>query len=307
MSTKKVPGSTRPRRYAEMRAGDLVVIGDIQRTPTDDRIKAFGSVWDHDRVGILLVAEITDKGPYFGQLHITNGGTRKRTAEMLFGPDYIFPTFIRKMTMAEAAQEFLSENRDAKLPLFYWQYRVGLVAREPVMLAIEDALDALGLEAGTSASYGNGVPGQVAALKACERIVSSHIKLGKSYDQASAKLAYVIGMCREAYADKSAHSADMMQAVNRLYRDNTTKLTTKTNRARLVQTVGRASVDAWNSQATSQRKLGGSESRSTYIAYFVGREYNKRLAPAKKLVLPSFVPAGHEVVGVGLIGDDDDE
>lgn len=306
MTKSKVPGSTRPRRYAELPVSDLEVIAGIQRTPTPDRIKAFGAIWNHDRAGILLVADIIDKGPYFGHLHVTDGGTRLLTAAELFGPNYIFPCFIREMTMVEAAQEFLSENRDSKLPLFFWQYQVGLIAKEPVMLAIRDALDALGLEAGTSATYGNGVPGVVAALKACERIISSHVKGGRTYDQASEKLAYVLGICREAYTDKSAHNADIMQAINRLYRDNPAKLTNKANRTRLVQKLSSASQAAWNAEATSQSKLGGSESRSTYIAYFVGRKYNSRLAADKKLALPSFVPA-EGVVMPSLTGDNGDE
>jgi hypothetical protein len=270
----------------------LTVLPEIQRIPTDQRIKELVVKWDDNRAGIFLVAKITD-GPYAGTLHITNGGTRWRALNVRHADEegtVYMPCHVAEMTMEEAAVEFLTENKDAKSPHFYYQYLVGVMAQDDTMLAIEAALSTCGLDAGKSSSYGNGVPGVMAALKACERIIEGYVKTGDSYDDASDKLADIIERCREAYTDKSAHSADLIQAVNRLVFMNKTKLNAKAGRERLIKTLSKASVDAWNTEATNARKFGGSESRATYMAYFIGREYNKRLAVSKKIDVPKFTP-----------------
>ena len=271
----------------------LDVFYEIQRKPTDQRLKELEARWEDERAGVFLVAKLTD-GPYEGQHHITNGGTRFRTIEAMYADDLdkiVLPCHIAEMTMEEAAIEFLSENKDAKSPHFYYQYIVGLRAGEPVMIAIHDALDEVGIEAGKYSVYGsdNGVVGIMSSLKACERIVAMHVKMGDTHDEAALKLADVIERCRMAYpGDKSAHSADLIQAINRLIVLNPDKLNKSEGRARLIKTLAKSSVAAWNTQATNARKFGGSESRGTYMAYYIGREYNKRMSQSKKLVIPKF-------------------
>ena len=283
------------KRYECLPCSALDVIIEIQREPTPQRLSQLGAIWNDARAGILLVAQITDKGVYHNTLHIYDGGTRWRVAKKLFGEDYEFDCFIRPMTLQEAAVEFLAENRDSMNPHFFYQYRVGLVAKEPVMLAIEGALKRVGVVAGTSSSYGNGQPGSVGSLKACERIISNHAKAGGkkgqiAYSAAAQRLADVLDVSRSIYNDKSAHNADLIQAIARLWALNEDKFKVEANVKRFVTTTGSMTLDAWNSQTTSARKLGGSESRSTYLAYFIRRQYNKRLAKTRKLVLPEFTP-----------------
>ena len=284
----------------------LRVFYDIQREPTPQRLKELEAKWEDERAGVFLVAKLSD-GPHAGEFHITNGGTRFSTIEAKYDEDFdniVVPCHIAAMTMEEAAIEFLSENKDAKSPHFYYQYIVGLRAGEPVMLAIQGALNRLNIEAGKYSNYGNGTPGVMASLKACERIIDLHVKSGDTHAAAEAKLADVIARCREAYpGDKAAHNADLIQAVNRLVTLNPILLNTGKGRARLISTLAKSSVAAWNAQATNARKFGGSESRGTYMAYYIGQEYNKRMGKSKKLVTPKF-----EAVAVPQqqSGDDDE-
>lgn len=214
-------------RFQLLRAGDLTVIKAIQRRPSNDRIRKLRRDWDGSKVGVLMVAEITD-GEYKGKLHVYDGGSRllaiydEETGEG--DPEYMFQCVVTRMTFSEAARAFLDFNQLSMKPSAFSRYKVGIRAGEEVALAIQQALVDLGLEATDGhSSYGNGSPGRFAAFAAAERIVK-HAE-GRhdgpdSWAEAAGHLAWVLTQTRLAYkpdnedAPAHAHDADIIQATS---------------------------------------------------------------------------------------------
>lgn len=261
-----------------VRAGDLDVIAAIQRTPTTQRIKQLsGDNWVEEKRGILLVARITDTR-HKGTLHIYDGGTRWRAAVKTHGPDYLFPVYILDMTYKEAAAAFMANNTDARLPSKYYQYLIGLECEPtlyPQYFAIRDAMSALGLEVGTHPTYGNGAPGVVAAVTACERIVSDWKKSLGTWEEASARLAEIIAYCREIYDYDGAHNADLMQAMSLLWVLNPDDFSRDSFRDSFRRKTEKYSVSQWSQKAKeAAESQGGSESRAVHLARRLARNYN---------------------------------
>lgn len=200
-------------------AKDLMIIAPIQRRAADHRVRSIAASWDESKVGILLVAKITD-GEYKNKLHIYDGGTRWR-AQMEDGNElYPFTCWIRKMTMAEAAEKFLDENSLSQKPSAFYRYAVGIRASKDASLAIQRSLKEVGLEASPSKStYGNGTPGTFAALAAAERIVQREYGLSGDWESASALLTWCLTISRLAFPQYGhegtalAHDADLVQAL----------------------------------------------------------------------------------------------
>jgi hypothetical protein len=269
------------------RLGDLTVLEHIQRVPKESRVKSMAkNGWQPKKEGILLVAHITDGGNA-GTLHVYDGGTRWRVGLRTVGEDYRIPCWVEDMSEAEAAEKFDIFNSESKKPSAYDHYKVGIAYEEPHQTAIKAALDSLGLVGAETSSYGNGEPGQVAALAACKRVVDGAYKEHKQLDspaerweRASERLAEVIALLRDAYTDETAHDADMIQAVARL-RTQHGELAPEVGR-HLVKTIGSYTVRQWRDLATRNIQdtgsQGGSTSRANFIATLLVTEHN-RTAP----------------------------
>src|SRR4051812_24192082 len=164
--------------------GDLTVLDEIQRVPKDSRIKTLGrNGWQPKKQGILLVAQITDT-EHEGKRHVYDGGTRWRLGMSTVGPDYVMPCWVEDMTLAEAAEKFDIFNSESKKPSAYDHYKVGVAYGQPYQTAIKKALDALGLVGAETSSYGNGNPGEVAALVACKNVVDGGYRENKNLPEA---------------------------------------------------------------------------------------------------------------------------
>jgi len=262
---------------------DLTVLEDIQRVPKDSRIKSLArDGWQPKKQGILLVARITD-GEHEGELHIYDGGTRYRLGLYTVGPDYIMACWVEDMTLAEAAEKFDIFNSESKKPSAYDHFKVGVAYGEPHQTAIKRAFDKLGLVGAETASYGNGRPGEVAALGACKTIVTGGYRERKDLPEqerwgaASDRLVEVLEIMRQAYTTPEAHDADMIQAVARLRAQN--GVMTSATRAHLVKTISSFPVSVWRSKAqtvaeNSGGSQGGSVSRAIAIAGLVATEHN---------------------------------
>lgn len=203
-------------------AKDLTVIVAIQRQPTPARIRQFqGEKWNEAKTGILQVARITD-GEYKGRLHIVDGGTRWR-AKMNDGDDnYMFPCYVREMTLEEAAKAFLAFNKDSMKPSAFSRYVVGVRAGEPAALAMKRAFEFVPVSPNPSTSTfgnGDGSPGDFAAIAAAERIATTAYKVDGDWDQASDLLVWCITTGRRAYPQHGhpgtahGHDADIIQAI----------------------------------------------------------------------------------------------
>jgi hypothetical protein len=266
---------------------DLTVLEHIQRVPKDSRIKAMAKEgWQTKKQGILLVANITD-GEHVGTKHIYDGGTRWKLARVTVGDDHVLPCWVEDMSEAEAAEKFDIFNSESKKPSAYDHYKVGVAYGEPYQTAIKRTLDSLGLIGGETSSYGNGAPGEVAALAACKRVIDGAYKQnrelaeGERWGRASERLAEVLEILRTAYSDETAHDADMLQAVARL-RTQHGELSDATRR-HLINTISSATAARWRSLAQSNIEAsgsqGGSVSRANFIATLLATEHNKT-APA---------------------------
>src|SRR4051794_39863504 len=160
--------------------------------------------WQPKKQGILFVEKTTD-AEHAGKHHIYDGGTRYRLGLWTVGPDYVMPCWAEDMTLAEAAEKFDIFNSESKKPSPYDHYKVGGAYAEPYQTAIKRALDRLGLVGAETSSYGNGRPGEVAALVACRHVVLGGYKEAKDlpeaarYQAGSDRLVEVLEILREAY------------------------------------------------------------------------------------------------------------
>lgn len=275
------------------RLGDLSVLEHIQRVPRESRVKAMAkNGWQEKKQGILLVAKILD-GDHAGTLHVYDGGTRWRVGMRTVGEAHAIPCWVEDMSEAEAAEKFDIFNSESKKPTAYDHYKVGIAYGEPHQIAIKGALDSLGLLGAETSSYGNGEPGQVAALASCKRVVDGAFKehkhledLEKRWHQASERLAKVLGILRDAYTDDTAHDADMIQAVARL-RTQHGELAPGVRR-HLVNTIGSHTVGEWRDLATrnieNSGSQGGSASRANFIATLLVTEHNSSAPDGAKLL-----------------------
>lgn len=266
------------------RLGDLAVLEHIQRVPRESRVKALAREgWQTKKQGILLVAQITD-GEHAGIKHVYDGGTRWRLGLSTVGEDHVVPCWVEDMTEAEAAEKFDIFNSESKKPTAYDHYKVGIAYGEPYQTAIKAGLDAVGVVGGETSTYGNGEPGQVAALAACKRVVNGaykeHKELGedpKRWQLASERLAECLSILRDAYSDETAHDADMLQAVARL-RTQHGEFSPETRR-HLVNLISSATAGRWRSIAQGNLEAsgsqGGSVSRANFIATILATEHNK--------------------------------
>ena len=267
------------------RLGDLKTLEHIQRVPKESRIKKTlaKNGWQSKKQGILLVAKITD-GDHVGMHHVYDGGTRLRLGLQTVGPGHAMPCWVEDMTEAQAAEKFDIFNLESKKPTAYDHYKVGIAYGEPYQTAIKRALDSLGLEGGETSSYGDGEPGQVAALAACKRVIDGAYKEHKDLgddrsagSSASERLAEVLAILRDAYTDKDAHDADMLQAVARL-RTQHGEFTSEV-RGRVVNVIGSATAARWRSIAQGDIERsgsqGGSVSRANFIATILATEHNR--------------------------------
>jgi hypothetical protein len=274
------------------RLGDLTALEHIQRVPKESRVKSMAkNGWQAKKQGILLVAKITD-GPHAGTLHVYDGGTRWRVGLRTVGEDYRIPCWVEDMSEAEAAEKFDIFNSESKKPTAYDHYKVGIAYGEPYQTAIKAALDSLGLVGAETSSYGNGEAGQVAALAACKKVVDGAFKEHKHLEasaerwrKASERLAEVIALLRDAYADETAHDADMIQAIARL-RTQHGELPPAVRR-HLVNTIGSHTAGEWRDLATrnieNSGSQGGSTSRANFISTLVATEHNRSAPPGAEL------------------------
>jgi hypothetical protein len=277
------------------RIGDLAVLEHIQRIPRDSRIKALARLgWQLKKQGILLVAKITD-GEFAGVLHIYDGGTRYRLAKITVGDDHVMPCWVEDMTEAEAAEKFDIFNSESKKPSAYDHYKVGIAYHEPTQTAIKRALDVLGLVgADGRSSYGNGEPGEVAALVACKTVVKGGYKDAKDlpeqqrWEAASDRLVEILETLRDAYSTSDAHDGDMLQAVARVRALN--GAFSDETRAHLVKVLGELTAKQWRAMAQNVQEAsgsqGGSQSRSNFIATLVATEHNRSAPTEAKLTTP---------------------
>jgi hypothetical protein len=277
------------------RLGDLIVLEHIQRVPKDSRIKTLGrNGWQPKKQGILLVAKITDT-EHAGKHHIYDGGTRFRLGLETVGPDYVMPCWVEDMTVAEAAEKFDIFNSESKKPTPYDHYKVGVAYGEPHQTAIKRSLDRLGLVGAETSSYGNGRPGEVAALVACKTVVLGGFKDRKElpeparWDAGSDRLVEMLEILREAYTNADAHDGDMIQAVARVRAQN--GVMSDETREHFVQTIAALTSAQWRSMAQNVQEAsgsqGGSQSRANFIATLLATEHNKSATKPAMLTTPA--------------------
>ena len=308
---RRTPADPELGEYRPVKVRDLVVLSHLQRIAPDSRIRKMAAEWDDEKASHLKVGHILD-GPNKGVLHVYDGGTRAmcrgvdiiskghrhNMADKLpagaFDPDYMFKCVIDPMTEVEAARQFHVCNGLARKPGKLQEYRVGLIAGEVDALAVEHGLSLVGLIAETtSATYGNGEPGNVGAIAACYRVVEDGKRaaasagitdIAEQWEHGSALLADSLRLSRQAFQNADGHDADIIQAVARLLRFND-MLSNPSNpkyvqtRQRLSSTLGSAAVAAWRSQSIMARDqattYGGSASRSIHMARVIAERVNK--------------------------------
>jgi hypothetical protein len=282
-------------RLEQHRLGDLTVLEEIQRVPKDSRIKTLGrNGWQAKKQGILLVAKVTD-GEHTGTLHVYDGGTRLRLGLGTVGEDYVMPCWVEDMTLAEAAEKFDIFNSESKKPSPYDHFKVGIAYGEPHQTAIKRAFDQLGLVGAETSSYGDGEPGEVAALVACKHVVTGGYKERKDltederWEAGSDRLVEVLKVLRDAYDTSEAHDGDMIQAVARVRAQN--GAFADEAREHLVQTIGALTSAQWRSMAQNVQEAsgsqGGSQSRANFIATLIATEHNRTASKDAMLTTPA--------------------
>lgn len=286
-------------------AKDLTVIAAIQRQPSPARVRQFqGEKWNEAKTGILSVARISE-GEYKGRLHIVDGGTRWK-AKMDDGDEnYVFPCYVRDMTLEEAAQAFLAFNKDSMKPSAFARYRVGVRAGEDAALAMQRAFEKVPVVASQSMStYGdNNDPGDFAAIAAGERIVLTAYKAEGDWDKASDLLAWCITLGRKAYPQHGdpgtahGHDADIIQAIARIGMLNPIVIGDSDREANLARAINswfgtgerntklfktnqRMEPSHWKVALVEATKShGGSSSRGQQLAKLLVTNHNRKFKP----------------------------
>jgi len=303
MSTTPDPGELRL-----LPAKQLGVIAAIQRQPTPARVRQFqGNKWHEAKTGILSVARIKD-GEYAGKLHIVDGGTRWK-AKMNDGDEnYVFPCYVRDMTLEEAAQAFLAFNKDSMKPSAFARFQVGVRAGEQSAHAIKRGLEMVPVNPNPSvSSYGDGNgSGEFAAIGAAERIVTTVFKAEGDWDKASDLLAWCIGIGRRAYPQHGhtgtahGHDADVIQAIARIGMMNplvigddqrehnlahaiNTWLGTGERNTKLFKYGQKMEPSHWKvALVDATKNHGGSSSRGQALAKLLVTNHNRELKPQLK-------------------------
>ncbi len=297
-----------PGALAIKAAKDLSVLSVIQRKPSPARIRSLAKNWDDTKVGILLVARITD-GEYAGRLHIYDGGTRW-AAKVEDEPHYLFSSWIKDMTMEGAAKPFLSHNKDSMKPSAFAKYAVGIRAGEPNALAVERALDAIGLNASPSTSeFGDedaGRPGDFAAFAAADRIVTQAYTLyDGDWDKASALLEWTIQLARRAYPQKGepgsayGHDHDIIQAIARIGIDNPTLIGNEDREGALAR-----AVNTWHGDKPTTQKLftkGQLMTPASWRVAFVDRARNIGGGSSRGQVIAQLIVTNHNRVNTSKL------
>lgn len=289
-------------------AKDLTVIAAIQRQPSPARVRQFqGERWNEAKTGILSVARISD-GEYTGRLHIVDGGTRWK-AKMNDGDEnYMFPCYLKDMTLEGAAQAFLAFNKDSMKPSAFSRYMVGVRAGEPSAHAMKRSFEAVPVSASQSVStYGDeNVAGDFAAIAAAERIVTTVYKAEGDWDQASDLLAWTISMGRRAYPQHGhpgtahGHDADIIQAIaaigmqnpivigddqreHNLARGINTWLGTGERNTKLFKHLQPMEPSHWKvALVDATKNHGGSSSRGQALARLLVMNHNRDMKPQLK-------------------------
>src|SRR5262245_27883940 len=138
--------------------------------------------------------------------------------------NYVFPCYVRNMSLEEAAQAFLALNKDSMKPSAFARFQVGVRAGEASALAMAEAFKQVPvLPSQSSSTFGdNGQAGDFSAIAAAERIVLTVYKAEGDWDKASDLLAWCITMGRQAYPQHGhpgtafGHDADIVQAIARI-------------------------------------------------------------------------------------------
>lgn len=291
-------------------AKDLTVIAAIQREPSPARVRQFqGDKWNEAKTGILSVARISE-GEYEGRLHIVDGGTRWK-AKMKDGDEnYLFPCYVKDMTLEGAAQAFLAFNKDSMKPSAFARYQVGVRAGEHSALAMKRAFELVPVSPSPStSSYGDdSVPGDFGAIAAAERIVTTAYREEGDWEKASDLLAWCIAMGRLAYPQHGhpgtahGHDADIIQAIARIGMLNplvigdeprelnlahgiNTWLGTGERNTKLFKYGQTMEPSHWKvALVDATKNLGGSSSRGQMLAKLLVTNHNRELKPQLKQV-----------------------
>lgn len=266
------------------KAQDLTVIAELQRKPTDQRLRQMIDTWDPQLEGILFVARITD-GDHAGELHVYDGGTRWK-AQMEHGdPEYIFVCWVKDMTEQQAALAFIAFNTMSSRPHAYYQYHVGIHAGTDWALAIQAALAGTGVSAGQSPSTD-----VIAAVTAMKRIVVAAHRTadrGGSTDPWSAAVHHLSETLRIArlmqgddeWPGGDCWQADFLQAIAGVLAKNDGVIP---DEARWKNVCASRGIAQWVRTAQGRREgLGGSESRSNFVRYTIVDAYNRGLRSAR--------------------------
>jgi len=289
-------------------AKDLTVIQAIQREPSPSRVRQFqGERWNDAKSGILSVARITD-GEYKGRLHIVDGGTRWKAKIKDGDENFLFPCYVKDMTVEGAAQAFLAFNKDSMKPSAFARYVVGMRAGEPSALAMKRAFEAVPVIPSQSVStFGDeNVPGDFAAIAAAERIVTTVYKAEGDWDNAADLLTWTIKMGRRAYPQHGhqgtadGHDADIIQAVaaigmqnppligddqreHNLARGINTWLGTGERNNKLFDYLQTMKPSHWKvALVDATKNHGGSASRGQALAKLLVTNHNREMKPQLK-------------------------
>lgn len=290
-------------------AKDLTVIRAIQRQPSPARVRQFqGEKWNEAKTGILQLARISE-GEYKGRLHIVDGGTRWQAKINDGDENYLFPCYVKHMTLEEAAKAFLAFNKDSMKPSAFSRYVVGVRAGEPVALAMKRAFELVPVSPNPSVSTfgnGDGVPGDFAAIAAAERITTTAYKADGEWDKASDLLTWTIKMGRDAYPQHGhpgtayGHDADIIQAIASIGMQNPLVIgedQRETNLAHGIHTwlgTGERNTKLFKHGQTMEpshwkvalvdatKNHGGSSSRGQALAKLIVTNHNRELKPQLK-------------------------
>lgn len=249
--------------------GDITVIEPLQRRLNATRVQKLASDWNPILVGTIELAELPHKGE--NVWHPTDGNHRIEAARIA-DPDYVFDAVIEyDLSEKEVAQMFLARNQlSAKVPALD-QYEVGIIARDPIALAVQKALRKNGLKAGTSPDESH-----VAAVGGMMAVVR------KGKDKGAALLAADLGILLDAWVDEdgSRFNGDIIKAVGYLLAKYD-----GVDRERLVAKLGARSPLTWtlDAKTLSTAMSGGGEGRATLLMGMFREAYNHRLGKARKL------------------------
>jgi hypothetical protein len=136
-------------------AKDLKVDHRVQRGIEETQVRHLMTNWNAEFVSAIVVSRRTD-GYY-----VIDGLQRMTAITRLGQPNFKFTAITHNgLSLQDEAQLFLAHNQGRKAVSTYARYRVSVTAGDPVGMAVDEVVEALGLHvAATSSELGLGIAG----------------------------------------------------------------------------------------------------------------------------------------------------